>query len=444
MTTDFTILSGITVIPNYSWDKGLPFTPGLSTIVSSSIITEEVTETESIYISGYAPGLKVFFKNNSITDIDYSYIEYNWNFADFYNDSNISVSLSTTADVEHTYIMPGLYTVTINHTQSKDQTNTFVGSQQCLGKYNYQWYWDNLVCGLEEETTWDETACDGSLPKWWDNETQCFQKHCKFWSWYDLQSITEAANPVTWEQAQSTGIQAVFSKKWAFEANDTNCTSNTDTTFFNTICSQTQTIVKTAIIEVLELPPIAKLYSVTRPASGITPLSVQITPRTTVPGSFPIDRIDWDPGDGSNIKTITRYTTPNTNFFTYTNIFSSDVQDPRNYDFIYTYKRDINIYSMFYPSITAYSSSTSTQDSCSITIGPVALSSTPGNVNLLKVRNTPQGKLYGLQSDDNITFVTSQTANASITYIPNEPQNVIRDSYGSPVLYSGNPGTGYL
>lgn len=444
MTTDFTILSGITVPSDYSWDKGLPFTPGLSTVITPiAVSAEDIPGSETIYISGYSPGFKVYFKNNSTNDIDYQFIEYNWNFGDFYNDSNNSISLSCPVDVEHIYIMPGLYTVALNQTQSKEQTNTFVGPQQCLGKYNYQWYWDNLVCGLAEEVTWDETACDGTLPKWWDNETQCFQKHCKFWSWYDLQSIREAANPVTWEQTKSTGSQAIFSKKWAFEANDTVCSSNTDTTFFNTICSQSQTTIKTAIIEVFEILPMAKLYSVTRPSSGVSPFSVQITPRTTVPGSFPIDRIDWDPGDGTPIKTVTRYSAPDSTYFTYTNTFSTDIQDPRNYDLLYTYKRNINNYSMFYPSISVYSSSTASQDSCSLTIGPIALSGISSSVNLLKVRNTPSGKLYSLQADNNITFVTSQTANTTMEFVPNQPKNIIRDSFGTPVLYTGNIGSNY-
>lgn len=444
MTTDFTVLSGITVTQTYNWDKGLPFAAGLSAGVNPETFTvPEVSDTVFVYISGYAPGFKVFFKNDSSNDPDYIFIEYNWNFGDFYNDSNNTVSLSCPVNVEHTYVMPGQYTVSLTQTQSKEQAGAFVGETQCLGKYNYQWYWDNLICDRAETVTWDEAACNGVRPKWWDNETQCFQKHCKFWSWYDLQSISEAANPVTWEQTMSIGSQAIFTKKWAFEANDTVCTSNTDTTFFNTVCSQSQTTIKTAVVEVVELPPVAKLFSVTRPASGVSPLLVQISPRNTTTGSFPIDRIDWDPGDGTPIKTITRYVTPDSTLFTYTSTFSADTLDPRNYDLLHTYRRTIDTYSMFYPSITAYSSSTGTSDSCSLTIGPVTLSSVATNINLLKGRNTPAGNLYSLQIDNNVTFVTTQTAGNSINYTSNKPENIIRDSFSTPVVYTGNPGAGY-
>jgi hypothetical protein len=444
MTTDFTVLSGITVTQNYNWDKGLPFTVGLSAKTNPQTLTiSDINDSTSIYISGYAPGFRVFFKNNSSSDPDFSFINYNWDFGDFYNDSNNTVSLCCLADVEHTYIMPGQYTVSLTLIQSKEQTGAFVGETQCLGKYNYQWYWDNLVCDRAETVTWDEAACNGIRSKWWDNETQCFQKYCKFWSWYDLRSASEAANPVTWEQTMSVGPQATFTKKWAFEANDTVCTSNTDTTFINTVITQSQTTIKTAVVEVFELIPVAKLYLVSQPVSGISPLSVQISPRNTIAGSFPIDRIDWDPGDGTPIKTVTRYTTPNSNLFTYTSAFSADMPDPRNYDFLHTYKRTIDTYSMFYPSITAYSSSTGTKDSCSLTVGPVALSSYSNNISLLKGRNTPTGNLYSLQIDNNVTFVTTQTGSNNATYTLNKPQNIIRNSFGSPVIYKGNPGTNY-
>ena len=56
MSTDFTITSGETVLSNYSWDKGAPFTPEIQTVKINLDVQ---------YITGYAPGLKVKFANTS-------------------------------------------------------------------------------------------------------------------------------------------------------------------------------------------------------------------------------------------------------------------------------------------------------------------------------------------------------------------------------------------
>jgi hypothetical protein len=207
--------------------------------------------------------------------------------------------------------------------------------------------------------------------------------------------------------------------------------------------TQTNTSTKSVCV-VQEIPPQANLYSVTQPTIGQAPLSVRLTARTTIPGSFPVDRILWDFGDGSERLLVSRYyNKPNSNLVN-NGVFTNDSDDPRNYDVLHTYSRKCNTYPVFYPSITAYSSSTNTLDTCSLTIGPILLSTTDAQFHILKGRNTTYGNLYSAELDKNITFVATQSAiGRTYSLTPTVPPNLIRNSFGQPVLSLGNPGTDY-
>ena len=433
MTTNFTLSTAFTVANNYSWDQGIPLTGTNITVIPVDITTTSLT--------GYAPGIRVIFKNNSITDSGYSNIQFIWDFGDYYNTATNLLTLSCPATVEHTYLMPGEYTVTLYHIQSRiRQDFDFSGNNTyCKGKYDIRWFWDNM---LQLSATWDQTKCDGLYAKWWDNEVDCFAKYCKFWNWYDLQSLNlSGKNPVTWEQTYETG--GLYPKKWAFEANDTICKANQDVTFVNTVESLAQVYTTTAVVKVLEIPPVVNLYCLTQPITGITPFTVQLTPRGTVPGSFAIDKIVWDLGDGTSTKTVWRHNTPDVNYFTYTGIFSADPQDPRNYDLTYTYKRNFNNYPVFYPSITAFCGNTNTSDACSITLGPIALSSASGQIHLLKSHNFSKDSLYALQFNNKATFVTTQTAESLNALTPNVPTNTLKNTSLPTINYYGNTGLNY-
>jgi len=295
--------------------------------------------------------------------------------------------------------MPGTYTVTLNHTQAKNSSFLYGTVNSTLSGYD---------------------------------------KYCKFWNWYDLREAGD--NPVAWEDTKTS---ATYAKKWVPEASTGICQTNkSNLSSLNIAVVQSQTT-ESATVQVLEINPKASMYSVTRPVTGYSPLSLQITPRTTTPGSFPIDRLDWDFGNGLPIKTVTRYSSPDTTLFTFTCAISNDITDPRNYDALCTYSRKLNTYPVFYPSITAYSSSTGSYDTCSLTVGPVSLSSISGQAHLLKVRNSPYGKLYGIQAQNYVTFVTTQTANSDNNTILTTPSNVIKNSFGTTMRYFGNKGTGY-
>jgi hypothetical protein len=337
--------------------------------------------------------------------------------------------------------MPGTYKVTLSLVQSKTNTEGVDDELLCRAKYGFRWYWNDLNFGDQNAITWDETKNGTRFEKQWTDEFKCFQKYCKTWSWQELQ----LNNPVVWGDTQ-TG--ADFEKLWMFENNDTVCSVN-DAKFLTTQAVIEQTITTTEIV-VKETSPIAGMYSMTRPITGYTPYTVRLTPRTTQCGSFPIDRIDWDFDDGSPIKTITRFTPPSGNDIVVNdNIldpapFPNDPYDVRNFDVLHTYTVDNNTYPVFYPSLTCYSASTNTSDSCCITIGPIALSSQPIETHLLKARNTLKGNIYTLNVGKNIAFTTTTLTTAQtlpVTY--NIPATNLRDSYGTIYSYFGNPGINY-
>lgn len=438
MTTEYSIISAITVPRDYSWDSGTPFS-------TSALETSAAYDVNSGYIIGYAPGVRITFKNSSTDDIGFDYREYTWDFNDFYNSTYNNISLSCIQDVSHTYIMPGTYKVTLKHYQTKTVpvlVDPGTPALSCLGKYDIEWYWDNLsatdVC-----RTWNETTCDGSFSKTWDDELACYGKYCKFWSWTQLE-LQGGLNPTTWEETK-TGTS--FAKKWQYEPPIEVCSpgAGREATFINVQQVEEQTYIPpTFTVKVLEIPPVANIYSITQPTTGVAPLTVQITPRGTKSGSFPIDRIVWDPGDGTPLIAVSRLQEPDLNQFTFTNYFTADSSDPRNYDLVHTYKRDLKTYPMFYPSLTAFSSSTDSSDACSTVIGPLTLSSISGQTHLLKVRNSTVGNLYSLQNQNYITFVTTQTTNTAEGFSATIPQNLIKPFIPLTTQTSyGNNGSGY-
>lgn len=193
---------------------------------------------------------------------------------------------------------------------------------------------------------------------------------------------------------------------------------------------------------VQEILPVANFYPVTS-AIGPAPHTVRLTARTTRSGSFPIEKIVWDFGDGTPQLTVSRYATAVNDFLVKNNILSGDPADPRNYDPVHTYYRSYNTFPVFYPSITAYASSTNSLDSCSITIGPISLSSVSEKIKILKSSLTPKETFYALQVEDNVAFVKTLTSAPTTTVTSTTPTNTLRNSSNRTVSISGNPGTDY-
>lgn len=427
MQTDFFVLCGTTVPENYTWDLGAPLRFAPTSKTAYSTVSS---------ISGYAPALNVLFYNNSQSDRGYDYTDFSWDFGDHYNSVTNFVSLTCTNSViEHLYIMPGVYTVSLRHVQTRTnaELDPTTNSNLCRSKYGLRWFWDELKLVLDNgqpnttsAITWDQTTCIPTLSsrsKTWSPEQACFQKYCKAWSWYDLGS--EKSNPVKWSDTET---DRDFQKKWMFEPNDTICSVN-DANFLNTVEGNDETVIKQYIVTVKELPPVAIMTALST-TTGPSPHTIRFTPKHCKPGSFPIDRIDWDFGDGSPIKTVTRYSAPTGIDIVNTGFFFSDLKDVRNIDVLHTYYRTRDRYPVFYPSLTCYSANTNTSDACSLTVGPITYAPASQNLHIVKGRNTPKGNIYAITNTNtnNVSLVTTNlSAQVSPIVEPTIPTLIIRD-----------------
>lgn len=440
METNFNIISATTVPENYSWDTGLPFDSSINTVPAYSTTN---------YTSGYAPGLKVKFNNLSRISAIVRNLSYNWNFGDYYHDTTNFVTTTGVDVVEHIYVMPGKYSVTLNALETLPELNTLVANDRfCLGRHKVRWFWDDLKTTTLNNITWDETRCiklqttpsNRFKPKTWGNEYACLGKYCKAWSWLGNIRQTAQLGAVKWNETQT---EAEFVKKWQFEPNNIECDADEAIEPFSV------TTIKPFIVEVVEKPPIAGMYSVTQPLTGDLPFVVELSPKFCKTGSFPIDRIDWNFGDGSPTITITRYTPPVNQAFVrgVPTPYPDDINDVRNYNVRHTYNIVKDTYPLFYPSLTCYSANTNTHDACSLTIGPLSIPYEPDTFKVVKSRNTTNGNVYALEIDDNITFITTASAikEPIKNIIFNVPENPIKNTLNLPsTLFTGNSGDGYL
>ena len=459
MTTDFIILSGKTVQNTYSWDYGVP----------NNDNTISVFPAFGGPIKGYAPSLAVLFHNTSKTDHSDPNITtyYEWDFGDYYNDSsNIVKVFCDDHYITHTYVMPGRYNVKLSQVKAKKKQIYVEDGNPCYGKYQKLWYWDKLMCSSVDEgnrITWDDTSCtlNGKYSRVWGGESDCLQKHCKYWKWSELREY--GGNPLQWEK---TVIGEENQKIWGYEAPADVCeVANFDITKFDEITEES--VIKTFTIEVLEIPPKAKLCILDSVKEGTAPLEIHMTARYTIPGSFPIETVVWNPGDGSPVLTVTRGVVPDPTYFNFTNRYYDDPEDPRNYDFKYIYTRGVNSSFYFYPSVTVYCSNTHTTDGASGIIGPVnpqselSVSNTANEsieenkvykTRLLSARSAKDNVLYAVQTGEQVGFIRSigditepeqfcpDTSNKGQLLAPQYP---ITDGCSELWPYFGNNGSEY-
>jgi len=135
-----------------------------------------------------------------------------------------------------------------------------------------------------------------------------------------------------------------------------------------------------------------------------TPATLQLCASGTIDGSFLLERLDWDLGDGSPIITITRNIpfSPEAIFVeSISNSLSAftDSQDPRNYLIRHTYHRyDFNDTTTFSPTVIAYSRVTNKKSSITYhKIGPIKLP-------LATKRKLIKNRMYNAQNDILLAF----------------------------------------
>ena len=166
-----------------------------------------------------------------------------------------------------------------------------------------------------------------------------------------------------------------------------------------------EVVTKTAYIRVLEIPPQAFIRVIPKDNTNVntSPLTVILSPRNIISGSFPIEKIVWDLGDGSPLLTQQRWAPTLKAPFIYSGVLSEDYEDPRNYDIEYTYVKTPNSPYMYYHSLTAYCSSTGSYDTASAVVGPVKYGATTNvDVKLIQSELTDNGKVFVGQVDGKV------------------------------------------
>ena len=268
---------------------------------------------------------------------------------------------------------------------SEDAEQQAVSTAALNNPYNTPTKWNSTGFQQTDQLTWSESsgAC-----------IALSQTEQTLWKWDNITTIPGQFNtPKTWNE---TGCSMPTNVTWDHIKDNCSGTSS------ETISSTTQTIVKEALIRVIEIPPTAYLKLI-QSDDRTSPLTVRLSPASTLCGSFPIERIVWDLGDGSPLLTQRRWSNTLESPFVYSGELSEDYQDPRNYDVVHTYTKTPDSDYSFYPSITAYCSSTNSSDCAAVMVGPLKLPNTDGtNFKLLQNELTEHGKILIGQIDDNV------------------------------------------
>jgi len=282
----------------------------------------------------------------------------------------------------------------------------YVQPEQQVTRFPLSWQWYNFLCQSLDNpkntpVTWNQSIFQGQEQLIWSGVSgPCLEFANKEanWVWNSVTCDLTAnplANSTTWDQ---TKCDSSTNKTWDSIAG--NCTEKVPT-----LSAKEETIVHEAMIRVLEIPPTAYLQieQPLNPNDRISPLTVRISPRFTKAGSFPIEKIVWDLGDGSPLLTQRRWSPNSDSPFVFSDIYNLDWQDPRNYDVIHTYRKTPESGFSFYPSITAYSSSTGTTDCASVVVGPLKLSAFVGSsISLLQNELTDSGKIVVGEIDNGV------------------------------------------
>jgi hypothetical protein len=393
------------VASDYSWDK---LNPTESTLISSNLSGGRFV--------GYAPLVSVLLSACCVEDLSGQAIAFRGiaDYGDFYN-SETSTQVSTTSGTQifcHNYLMPGVYTLTYKQTTYIPTDVTKCGS----GVYNpydtyvekedlkavrppFSWIWYNFFKDdydprteklgsfepRNELITWDDCVFQGSKQITWEEASgpAIEIRHSPVsWQWKKIKTVPEPfelyTQNISWADSKPNSL---FPRTWKqikkYKCLVSDSTATKCLELVPSLSTVTHTQTLTSFLEVLEIPPKAYITAIhSQPVvNRVSPYTVTLTPRNIRCGSFPIEKIMWDLGDGSPIVEKTRLN-PNRAYrsdikFVYQKEFDSDFLDPRNFDLVYTYNRTVNTSNCFYPSLTAIASSTGTSDCATTVIGPI-------------------------------------------------------------------------
>lgn len=280
------------------------------------------------------------------------------------------------------------------------------------------WQWYNFlktpIGNLNTATTWASSGFQQPQELTWEQASSpCtpylnFQGYDVVWKWNyirkDISFDPVHALSLTWNQAvKEKPTNITWNYTSLFCPGDT---MNLELSTFK------QTVTKTAYVRVLEIPPkaVIEVIQPREPLLRLTPLTVRLSPRYVNCGSFPIEKIVWDMGDGSPLLTQRRWAPTLEHPFVYSELaendptdprvytgsLENDPNDPRNYDVEHTYYRTLQGPHSFYPSMTAYASSTGTYDTAAAVVGPLLfpVKEEEFKINLIQSELTSHGKVY--------------------------------------------------
>lgn len=420
-----------TVPPDYSWDEGTPLItyPDNKLITNLSPLstmlrgegfgkvienyTDAISSVETVSATdfiGYAPFVSIALSSeivNHVPLISTIFLERTIDFGDYYNsETNFQNAIGEQATLFcHNYIMPGTYTVILQqkdhiavkktHPDFTDYPGLYIQPVEKPQRLPLSWQWNNfysfsLLNPRNTPITWEQTTFQGPEElSWYNASGPCYEFPFTdtFWKWSGV-VCDLSANPyskdIPWNLTKSTeDIHRTWKQLYFPDCYElVPDLSTVDTSYIDYYLLEVKEIFPTAYLSAIDLTP-----------NKESPLTVRLTPKFTRAGSFPIEKIVWDLGDGSPLLTQRRWAPNFQSPFAFSNTLTGDWQDPRNYDVVHTYKKTLSSGFSFYPSITAYASSTSSTNCAATVIGPLKLKSpTIPKFKLLHNELTNHGK----------------------------------------------------
>lgn len=296
--------------------------------------------------------------------------------------------------------------------ESKSLTNgLYIETEKEIERSPLSWQWYNFLCESEDNpqntpVTWEQSLFQNAEQiTWSESQGPCavlsdivssnFSSSTVVWRW---NKVTDNPNPnnfeicSTWDQNKNIVPTSVT---WDYVNSRCSDTTSSGSSTTYSVSSDSTILTKEAFIRVLEIPPVAYLQVLSADSlEKFSPYTVRLSPSKIVCGSFPIEKIVWDLGDGSPLLEQRRWSNTLSSPFVFSDELIEDYQDPRNYDVIHTYTKTPDSDFCFYPSITAYCSSTGSYDCAATIVGPLKLPSMDDvTVKVLQNELTDEGRV---------------------------------------------------
>lgn len=416
-----------TVKSTYSWDEGTPlvdFTLADMEVNNPDFILSSLNDAGIEYL-GYSPFAAVTLSSVVTPNPSAVATKRIIDFGDYYNsESNIiMVDTITPENFCHVYIMPGTYTVKmtiieyirardipLNTSLPSNSLSLYVQPTEVKEDLPIFWQWYNYYCQKKpypsnprnKETRWSEAQFQ-ELEQftWAEASSPCVDVPARdaSWMWDDHNCSLGGSTfgtPLSWTSVE---CESFYNKTWNETLSgdlEKNCIE-----LATTLVAVTTEYTIKDLIRVVEIPPKAFLKVEQDPsfANRISPYTVTLNPLYVRCGSFPIEKIDWDLGDGTPMLTQRRWSVNTNPKFRENFQYAIDWKDPRNFNVVHDYIRTPTSGVSFYPSLTCYASSTHTSDCVSGIVGPLKLPAAEENtvasnkINILQNELTDYGKV---------------------------------------------------